>query len=371
MSNKPLPVMVTAIGGGGHGEQILKALRLAGADRYWIVGGDASANCPQFDLVHQPVVLPRASHPEYMDALLAVCRRFEVRALFHGCEPELMMFSRHREKIAAAGIFLPINPPDVIDTCMDKFKTVSFLSDHGFQPPWSAVFSAKEAISGVPGYPIVVKPLRGGGGSRDCFIAQNDRQLEILAEYLDVVNEPFLLQEYVGTPQDEYTVGVLHDMDGNFINSIAVRRLVAGALNMRLSIRNKTNRKDLGDYLVVSSGVSHGRIDDYPEVRTQCEQIAAAIGARGAVNIQCRFVDGKVKVFEINPRFSGTTSLRAMVGYNEPDVLVRRHVHNESIETRFGYRSGLILRSLRETFVDEHKRVLSWTDLPLASQLAH
>ena len=58
-------------------------------------------------------------------------------------------------------------------------------------------------------------------------------------------------------------------------------------------------------------------------------------------------------VFEINPRFSGTTSLRAMAGYNEPDVLIRRHVLNEAIEPHFAYRSGVILRGLSETMLDE------------------
>ena len=33
-------VLVTAIGGGGHGDQILKALRLAAKDSYEIFGAD-------------------------------------------------------------------------------------------------------------------------------------------------------------------------------------------------------------------------------------------------------------------------------------------------------------------------------------------
>ena len=69
------------------------------------------------------------------------------------------------------------------------------------------------------------------------------------------------------------------------------------------------------------------------------------------MNIQCRYVDGRVIVFEINPRFSGTTSLRAMVGYNEPDCLFREHVLRERVVRRFPYGSGVILRGLEETLV--------------------
>jgi len=62
-------------------------------------------------------------------------------------------------------------------------------------------------------------------------------------------------------------------------------------------------------------------------------------------------VDGKVKVFEINPRFSGTTSLRAMVGYNEPDILIRKHIYGETINQDFDYDEVLIIRSLHEQIV--------------------
>ena len=80
-----------------------------------------------------------------------------------------------------------------------------------------------------------------------------------------------------------------------------------------------------------------------------------ALGCRGAVNIQCRMVESKVYVFEINPRFSGTTSLRAMVGYNEPDILIRKHLLGENIKSNFTYKSGVIMRGLEEKFINNYK----------------
>jgi carbamoyl-phosphate synthase large subunit len=152
----------------------------------------------------------------------------------------------------------------------------------------------------------------------------------------------------VGVPEEEYTVGILHDLDGDYINSIAVRRMMSGLLNIRSSVPNRTGNARLGSHLVISSGVSQGLVGRFESVTAQCREIAIALGARGAVNIQCRLVDGVVKVFEINPRFSGTTSIRALMGYNEPDVLLRRHLLNESIEMDFRYEEGLVLRELRE-----------------------
>jgi len=346
-------VLVTAMGGGGHGEQILKALMLAKKDRYRIIGADANPDCPQFSLVDESVVLPFANSPNYMECLFDLIDRYKIKALFHGCEPELELFSKHRNEIEKRGVFLPINPTAVIDMCMDKEKTNRKLSELNFSSPRFTIINTKNDLTAIDWFPVVVKPSLGGGGSANVYIAQDRQELEGLAGYLNLGKNKikFLIQEYVGTPDQEYTVGVLHDMNGDYINSIAVKRALTGQLNIRVSVPNRTSRLELGPKLVISSGVSQGQIGRYPEVTNQCQEIAKAIGARGAINIQCRLVDGVVKVFEINPRFSGTTSLRAMVGYNEPDILIQKHLFNAVIEKDFKYEEVNILRSLIETKV--------------------
>src|SRR5688500_3951936 len=102
-------VLVTGVGGGGHGEQILKALRLAEYD-YEIIVADMTAASTGFASARYRYTLPPASDPEYTDALLNICRHHDVVAVCHGSEPELKRMSMDRERIELAGIFLPINP---------------------------------------------------------------------------------------------------------------------------------------------------------------------------------------------------------------------------------------------------------------------
>lgn len=354
MSHDVVTVLITAVGGGGHGEQIMKALRMAEPDRYRIIGADINAECPQFELTDLAFTVPPAGHPEFLDAVLHLCRVHEVRALFHGCEPELLAYSGRRKRIQDAGIFLPINPENVIQTCMDKASCAKFLSDNGFEVPRFHVLAASNDLDLIDFFPVVVKPFRGAGGSKDCFIVQSPAQLKAIATYLEIGAErQFLAQEYVGLPGEEYTVGVLHDMSGNFINSIALRRELKSQLNIRAVVPNRTARSDLGDRLVISSGVSQGRIGKFEIVTRACEKIAHRLGVKGPINIQGRLVGDTFYVFEINPRFSGTTSLRAMMGYNEPDILVRRHIFNEPVESHFAYREGMIIRSLAETVLSD------------------
>lgn len=354
--------MVTGVGGGGHGEQILKALRLA--DRsYRVVGSDITPYSSGLGAVDQPCLMPPASDRGYIATLLAVCAAEGVEVLFPGSQPELEALSANRDAFARAGIFLPINPAEVIETCLDKVRTMEALGAAGFAVAAYRRVRSLDDAAGFEHLPAILKPSVGGGGSANLALVQDRDELIACARQLLAIHPEFIVQEYVGTPEREYTVGVLAGMDGEVLNSIAIRRFILSALSNRIRVPNRTARDDLGPVLAVSSGISQGRIGRFPEVTGPCEEIARALGARGPFNVQCRLVGDRVHVFEINPRFSGTTSLRAMVGCNEPDTLVRAHLLGEEIEPHFAYREGVITRSLSETLIDP-------ADIPTAADLA-
>lgn len=347
MTERPT-VLITGLG--SYGEQILKALRHPEATPCRIVGTDTDPFCVHFASVDEAAVLPRADAPEYLEALLTVCEKFGVAAVFPGCEPDLDRLSGSGDELRRRGILWMANPPATIEMCRDKLATGRKLAELGFDPPQYALVSNASDLAKIDWYPLVIKPRRAGGGSKDCYIAQSSRELESLLEYVGT-DAGLFAQEYVGTPDSEFTVGVLMDLDGNLVNSIALRRDLVSQLNVKASVVNKSGRAELGNRLVISSGVSQGEIGNFPEVTGPCEKLAVAIGATGAINIQCRLVEGQIKVFEINPRFSGTTYIRAMMGYNEPDVLVRKHLLQQTIEPHFEYSYGRVVRSLRETIV--------------------
>lgn len=345
-----MAVLITAIGGSGYGGQILKAIRLVSPKRYMLVGADASELCPQFQEVDHAAKLPTARDPGYLAELFSLCEQFDVRAVFPGCEPELKVMAAAKGQFDARGILLMAAEQAFIELCLDKEQANRRLGELGYAPPRYLKVSDRSALAAIDWFPVVIKPSVGAGGSANCFIAQDATELMALCDYLGLENiaGSFIVQEYVGTPEQEYTVGVLHDLDGSYLNAIAIRRLMSGQLNIRSSVPNRTGNALFGPRLVISSGVSQGHIGRFEEVTRQCRAVAQALGARGAVNIQCRLVDGVIKVFEINPRFSGTTSIRAMMGYNEPDVLLRRHLLKELVEVDFPYEEGVVLRELKE-----------------------
>jgi len=348
-----ISVLVTGIGGGGHGEQIVKALRL-GKLSYNIIGTDVTSYCSGRALVNEFREVPYASSDKYLDIILGICEEFKIKAIFHGSEQEMVFLGKNRKIFEDLNIYLPINSEEVFNICQNKVRTMEHLAKLGINMPKFIKLSKAEDIHVIDFmYPIIVKPSVGGGGSNNVFVVQNFSELKNITEFLFKYNAELVLQEYIGTPDNEFTVGVLFGEDGQLINSIAVKRIIENALSRRTMVPNLTGRTDLGSHLVISSGVSSGHIARWSSVTTICEKIAKSLNPTAPINIQCRKVGNEIIPFEINPRFSGTTSLRAMVGYNEPDILIRKDILGEKISTHFPYENGIIMRGLVEYSLEE------------------
>lgn len=339
---KKITVLVTGVGGGGVGEQVMKSLRLCG-DRYRIIGTDMtrfSLGLYRADTMH---LLPPAKDANYIDELLWVCGKEKVQVVVPGSEPELRAISKQRQKFAEKGILLLINSQEVIDRCMNKWETHLWLKEHGFGTPDSCLATVDNPQYHVE-LPAIVKPAVGGGGSFNCYMAQDKEELSFFVNYIRKQGILPIVQRYTGAVDSEYTVGVLTDMaNGELLGSIALRREITSGLSNRMRIPNRGG----GSTLVVSSGISQGEFRDYPQVRQECERIALALGSKGPLNIQGRIHEGEVYVFEINPRLSGTTYLRALAGRNEADILIRRHLLEDNTPLT-KYTEGLALRGLTE-----------------------
>ena len=344
-----IAVLVTGAGN-GVGEQIVKSLRLA-KEKYRIVGTDLSMQNAGLDLVDIVRIVPRADDPQYKTAIAAICKEFDIKAIFPGPEKELRLYADWKNQLEQEGIATFVNSESVLDICLDKFKTMEWLKQNGFHCPESYRVSHVEQILELHAYPYVLKPL-AGGGSVNTFVAQNSWELKMFCQYLLTIYDEIVIQQYVGTPDDEYTVGVLSDASGATINSIAVHRSIMNALSNRLTVPNHSGNAKCGSALAISNGITQGAIGRFPLVTEACEGIASALGARFSINIQCRVQDGKVYVFEINPRFSGTSYFRALVGYNEPDILMKTQIRKETVTPHFAYKNGYIARTMTEVFFE-------------------
>ena len=67
-------VLVTGVGGGGVGEQIMKCLRLSALDIN-IIGCDMSKSSMGLKEADKGYIVPPASSVDYIDCVLGICKK--------------------------------------------------------------------------------------------------------------------------------------------------------------------------------------------------------------------------------------------------------------------------------------------------------
>lgn len=341
MSVAPAPsgrtaVLVAGIGGASLGCEVVKALQHAGV--YDVHGCDVSP----LAFGHFGAGLADTFVPDrqaYAESVLDACVARGIAAVVPGGEEPAVLLARAADRFRAAGVAVAGNSPEVVAVCSDKGRFFERLATLGIPGPRTLTVRDVGELSGLPG-PLIVKPAVGSGGSSLVFLAAD---LDEAAAHVRVIlknREAAVVQEYVPEDEGEYTVGVLNLPDGAPAGSVALRRLFHSKLSVAL--RNRIG--------LVSSGYSQGLVEDAPAVRRQAEAIARALDSRGPLNVQARLRDGVLMPFEINPRFSASTYLRTMAGFNEVHVFLEALLHGRRAAPP-AVREGYYLRSLTETYV--------------------
>jgi carbamoyl-phosphate synthase large subunit len=318
---RPVSVLVTGVGGRSVGHQVLHALSLM-REKYRLVATDVESFSFGLYLADAAYLVPRAEAPDYIPAIQDLVTREEIQVILPGTEPEIRSLVAGREGFEGRCCLVLASSPEVVHLCSNKIRLYGWLQANGFLVPRSVPAEEWRRLVAEAGFPLIGKPTEESGGSRNVEILTDEAEVE---RYLDHNrgSREVLLQEYVESPDAEYTVGVLISKTGDLIDSIVMHRRLLG-----LSLGTH-RRWDSHDY-ALSTGYSQGCIVKHPELQEVCEQLALKIGIRGPSNIQCRISPRGVTILEVHPRFSGTTSIRAEVGFNEPDTLIRNYLFSET-----------------------------------------
>ncbi len=335
-SAAPVRVMIAGIGGASLGTEINKALQLAGG--YQVYGCDIS---PTAYGLYEPTFARtyRIDREEYVESVIGACADAGASWVIPGGEEPTRLLGRAAARLSGASLRLVGNSEEVMNVFSDKEATFRRLCECGVTIPRTAAVNSARDLDAV-GLPCIVKPATGSGGSVSVFFASSGDEAMLYAEYILRNGGRPIAQEYLDIAEGEYTIGVLSLPDGRIAGSIALRR----DLNAKLSVAYK------GRGGIVSSGYSQGLIEDNRDFCLQAERIAAAVGSRGPLNIQGRIRNGTLVPFEINPRFSASTYLRAMAGFNEVDILLR-YLRSGEEPARVPIRPGWYLRGLAERYV--------------------
>jgi carbamoyl-phosphate synthase large subunit len=321
----PRTLNVLVLGVGGNVSQgILKALAVSTLPCR-LIGACISSLSFGLYTVDRAYISPAATDPAFMDWLIRICHAEQVDAVLSGVEPVLTVLAREAKTIhAQTGAICIVSSPEHLAVGNDKLLTSQWLRDSGLAFPKTADATDSTAVDALIrdcGYPLIAKP-RHGKGAHGVFELLSDSDVQSA-----MTKDDYVVQEYLGDPQQEYTVGCFSDRES----------IVRGALVMRRELlEGTTYRAEAGSF---------------PQVRAEAIRIAQVLKPMGPSNIQLRMHDGRAVCFEINVRFSGTTPIRARLGFNDVDATLRHYVLAEPAVDLPLITKGVALRYWNEAYV--------------------
>ena len=264
--------------------------------KFRVVGVDCSELNPAKEFTDGFFTVPRFSDPEYINALLDICKKENADYLIPLHEGEFSVLAASYDRFKEAGITLLLSDSKIIDICKDKKSTADFFEKYDIPAPKTYKRNASGEYADIV-FPAVVKPA-DGMGSANVFVVEDAEDLKYA---LKKVGSPIVQQKMDGT---EYTMDVLCDNDGECV--YIVPRIRIEVQSGEVSKSKVVLNKDIIDISkkVMESLKKEGRII-------------------GPFTLQC-FVadDGSVRMLEINPRFGGGVPLSFRAGADYASALV-------------------------------------------------
>ena len=277
----------------GRRVELISAFRRAAERkgfRITICGADIVNDAPALAFCDRTFIVPRISDPEYIPALLELCRNEGINALIPTIDTDLLLISENREEFMSVGTAAIISDTDKVRLCRDKRITSRYFESCGLKSP--KAFSDYTAYTG--GFPCFIKP-KDGSSSINAYKANNPDELESYANHIP----GYVIQPYISGK--EYTVDIFCDFNGNPIY-ITPRE--------RLQVR--------------SGEVLKTRIVQDEKIKEECIRLIADFRPRGAITVQLIRDEstGEDYYIEINPRFGGGAPLSIRAGADSSEAML-------------------------------------------------
>jgi biotin carboxylase len=201
----------------------------------------------------------------------------------------------------ATWLGLPSNHPNAVDRIKNKFKMREAIARIApdLNPAYTIAHTFDDAhgFSVVVGYPLVAKPLTGNDS---LHVKRIDSGAELRAYFYrrpywgkDVSGQAFaqgvLIEEAIGGT--EYCLDVLRSRGGDPV--------VIGAFVKKIS------GEDTRNFIKIGACFPAGD-HETTQLSSALVPIIDALGFEvGAINVDCKIVDGQIKILEMNPRLVG------------------------------------------------------------------
>tara|TARA_B110000003_G_scaffold187967_1_gene186841 strand:- start:82 stop:1047 length:966 start_codon:yes stop_codon:yes gene_type:complete len=263
------------------------------------------------------------SDPNYIDDLLDICLRNDVKIVIPTIDTELILLADSKDIFKKNDINLIVSESKLIRTLDDKFETNIFFNNLYINTP--QIFKKDNLC-----FPVFLKPVNGSN-SKGIYKAGNFNEIRPC----DLESENIMILKYLdNSTYDEYTIDLYYDK--NFILKCVVPRI----------------------RLKVIGGESNQGVTKKNHIMNFVKQKFHFLkGAIGCLTLQL-FINksnpSDIYGIEINPRFGGGYPFSYNAGANFPEFILREYVLNEDIKFFEDWKSNCLnLRYENEVIIND------------------
>lgn len=131
-----------------------------------IIGTDNKSTAPALQFCDRQYVVPRITDPDYIDIILDICRRENVRAITTLIDPEIEILAANYDRFKEIGVIALCPSKESAKYCFNKYELFKYLRSKGLRTPltfhdWD---DFKKALAdGRISFPVFMKPVCGSG----------------------------------------------------------------------------------------------------------------------------------------------------------------------------------------------------------------
>lgn len=318
------------------GQGIIKTIK-SSAKKYEIYGADYIKDSVGLYWVKKGYLLPdilksKQNEVKWLSKIKEIIKKNKINFVIPGLDFELPLFSKYKQTIEKENkCTVVISDFKTIKIFRDKWLTSEYLKNNNFLYPYSVLPRQLKNFLKKNKFPIIIKP-RNGSTSKNVFLVKNKKELK---EALKKCSNP-LIQEYLYKNNNEYTCGVIFNSKENTcLSSIVLNRQLKNGNTIKATLKKDKKYKEIDKFII---------------------SVTKKIKPFGPLNFQlCLTKKGPI-IFEINPRFSGTTPLRNLFGVNEIQIFLNSLENKKKNKIRL--KSGIIYRFYNDFYLKKEKSFL-------------
>lgn len=283
-----------------------------------VIGTDCSAYAPALYETDAHYLVPRMTAPDYLDIILNICRKENVKAVLPLQEDELFLIASCRERFTDAGITPIVSDKETIELCRDKYAFYRHMKQNGLPvlPSCQNLDEfQKQYETGEMNFPVFIKPVRGCGS----IGIQKVDNMELLSVLCKYSSEDMLIQQFA--EGEEYGVDLYVDLLSHNPVSIFTKkklRMRAGETEKSVSVKDEK----LFDLI---------------------RKTAASLSLSGPIDMDIFCVNGDYYISEINPRFGGGYPHAHACGMNFPKLIAWNVAGRENAAAIGNYKKGICM----------------------------